>query len=58
MIAVERIDLGAKFQVYPGEMQLFNKVFNRFDVSLLNEDEKELYYAMLDDVQTFVFSNT
>jgi hypothetical protein len=58
MITAERIDLGAKFQVYPGEMQLFNKVFNRFDVSLLNADEKELYYAMLDDVQAFVLSNT
>ena len=53
----DTIQLGAKFQVYPGEMKLFNKVFNSFDVEQLSPQDRELFYNMLDDVQSFVLSN-
>jgi hypothetical protein len=54
----DTIQLGAKFQVYPGEMKLFLKVFNNFDAEQLSAEDKELFYNMLDDVQTLVFQNS
>ena len=54
----ETVHIGSKFHVYPGEMKLFNKIFDRFDVDQLSPDEQELFWSLQDSVKDFVLTHS